>query len=70
MDYKKRITAAKIAIPAIVLIGGVQVVKLLSSKVGIELTDDNSYQITAGVYSLWVGLVNWIKNRKLGSYIK
>lgn len=70
MDYKKRITAAKVATPVVVMIAGAQAVKWIGTHIGFDVGDETSNQIIAGIYGLCVGLANWVKNRKLGSYKK
>lgn len=70
MDYKKRITAAKAATPVVVLMAGSQAVKWIGTRMGFDVSEDLSYNIIIGIYGAFVGLSNWIKNRKLGSYQK
>jgi len=68
MDYKKRITAAKIAAPALVITLGSTVVQWAGNHLGFDVSDDLSYKIITGVYSVGIGISNWWKNRKKKSY--
>lgn len=63
MNYKKRITATKVATPAIILIGGSNLLKALFQLSGNEIDDSLSYEIVASVYALGKGFVYWINHR-------
>lgn len=68
MDYQKRKTAAKVAVPATVLFFGPQVVQWIGSHIGFDIDDNTSYNVVTGIFSAVAGIRNWWKNRKKKSY--
>lgn len=64
MDYKKRITALKMTVPAVVLTLGSTAVQWAGNHIGFDVDDDLSNKIIIGIYSVGIGLSNWWKNRK------
>ena len=65
MEYKKRVTAAKVAVPAVVMMAGAPVVQWVGKNLlGIDVPDDMSYNIIIGIFSFAAGVKNWWTNRK------
>lgn len=62
-QYKKRITAAKVAIPPTLIIGGSALIQFVGSLAGIEISDDTSYKVITSIYAVGAGILNWWKNR-------
>lgn len=64
MAYKFSTTVTKTAAPAAIIIAGSNLVQTIAQAAGIELSGENSYIIVTSVYSLFRGLLNFIKNRR------
>lgn len=64
MAYKFSTTVTKTAAPAAVIIAGSNLVQTIGRAAGVELGEENSYIIITAVYSLFRGLLNFVKNRR------
>lgn len=64
MAYRKTTTAAKIATPAGVIIGGTHVLQFVSGLLGVEMEPETAFTIITTFYSMGAGLINWLKHRK------
>lgn len=62
-EYRKRTTAAKVAIPASILIGGSNLLIFVSGLAGLDMDDKTAFTIVTSVYSVGVGFLNFLKNR-------
>jgi hypothetical protein len=63
--YSVKKTISKAA-PPLVLIVLAEAVKATAKTQEIELSDDIVYKAAIAIYGGYLGLVNWIKNRKKG----
>lgn len=63
MGYSKTRTATKVAVPAVVLMGGSPVVQWVGSLIGVDIPDEMSYQIVIGIFSVAAGIKNWFSNK-------
>jgi len=64
--YKVIKTISKAA-PPLVLIVLIQSLKVALSGTNVQLSDDLLYSAALALYGGYIGLVNWIKNRKKGA---
>jgi hypothetical protein len=63
--YQVTKTISKAA-PPLVLIVLIQSLKAALSGTNIDISDDVIYTTALAIYGGYIGLVNWIKNRKKG----
>jgi hypothetical protein len=63
MRYKKRKTVEKTMVPAVVLIGGANLIKYITSLAGNEMDGEIAYSIVSMFYIIGSGLINWLKHR-------
>jgi hypothetical protein len=63
MKYRKRKTAQKTIVPAVVLIGGANLIKYITALLGNEIDGESAYSIVSMVYIVGTGVSNWLKNR-------
>lgn len=63
-DYKVSKTIVKATTPPAVVIVGGKLVQAGLNQVGVSLDDSTCMMISSGVFGLFAGLVNFIKNRK------
>jgi hypothetical protein len=66
-DVKKTLSKAA---PPLALIILIQSLKATLKAQNIELSDDIIYSVALALYGGYIGLVNWIKNRKKGPGIE